>query len=129
MIDHESRGEGHGEGGADDPGSVLGDPAKIKQDIRMIERAIRKGWDVPPEMRALILRRLGKIVDKETVDVQGVPSEVHADSNAIAASRAIMVATGQDQADRHFDEKNQRLDEGKPTENIREVRLSFDQEG
>lgn len=98
MPENESPG---GEGGK----SQLLLSTRARRDARLVERAIREGWGVAPEMREAIKERLLAIVKKKTVDIpcgEGVfPSESVADSNAIAAARVAATINAQDQADDH----------------------------
>lgn len=41
-----------------------------------------------------------------------------ADANAISAAKVLVAMAGQNQADRHLDDKNARLDAGKATERV-----------
>lgn len=82
--------------------------SRARGDARLVERAVRDGWDISPEMRKAIKARLLSIVKKKTVDIpcgEGVfPSESVADSNAIAASRVAATINAQDQADDHHED-------------------------
>jgi len=103
----------------------------------MAQMAINRGWDVSPEEKAIIKARALKIVKKEVViagfDKEGNPlvSDKAADENAIRASSLFVAMAGQDQADRHLEDKNARLDAGKSTENVTErvITVEFDRRG
>ena len=102
--------------------AILADPHHTRADCRMVERAVRRGWDVPAETKDLIKARLVGIVSKESVTVLtaggSTTVEAPADANAIAASRVLVRMDEIDQADDHLALKTERLDTNLPTENI-----------
>lgn len=91
---------------AGDSGGLLtsDNPKEIKKDLRMIEGAVRKGWNI--KRKNMIQRRLLEIVEKTHVSVPTkngmVDCDGPADSNAIAAARVLVAMNGQDQADDHL---------------------------
>jgi hypothetical protein len=36
-----------------------------RSDARLLERALRQGWNIPPKMRTRIIKALGEILDDE----------------------------------------------------------------
>lgn len=98
------------------------DPHRTPSDINLVSRAVRERWSIPADRRGVVVARLLEIVEKRTVDVmtkEGPASmEGPADSNANAAARVLVAMEGQNQADDHLADKNARLDDGKPTENV-----------
>lgn len=95
---------------AGDSGGLLtsDNPKEIKKDLRMIEGAVRKGWNI--KRKNMIQRRLLEIMEKTHVSVPTkngmVDCDGPADSNAIAAARVLVAMNGQDQADDHLALKN-----------------------
>lgn len=91
---------------AGDSGGLLtsDNPKEIKKDLRMIEGAVRKGWNI--KRKNMIQRRLLEIMEKTHVSVPTkngmVDCDGPADSNAIAAARVLVAMNGQDQADDHL---------------------------
>jgi hypothetical protein len=102
---------------------LISEDKHARADARMAMRAIRLNWGVTPEMREIIKRRAMKTIEKETVligvDKDGNPitSEHAADNNATRASELVLKMDSMDQADAHLADKNERLDDGKNTEN------------
>lgn len=94
----------------------------VKNDCKLITAAIKHGWPVPVGTRRTAVARLTSIIRKPTVTVpcgeSFFDSAYHADGNAIAAARVLVAMEGQNQADRHIDDKNARLDAGHSTENV-----------
>jgi hypothetical protein len=108
-------------------GELLGGRRKAA-DINLIASAVRRRWPVPPETAAVVIDRLTKIVQKQTVGVMTKegPADLEgpADANANAAARVLVAMEAQNQADDHLDDKNARLDAGKATENtVTEVKV------
>jgi hypothetical protein len=64
-------------------GGFGGRNAWNKRRRRLVERALRERWAIPPELRASVIERLGKIVQ----DSEAGPREV------TAAGRAILTAS------------------------------------
>lgn len=116
---------------------LLTDPHRVRGDIELTQMAINRGWDVTPEERKIIKARAMKIVKKESVvigfdkDDQPLVADGKADDNAIKASALVVSMASQDQADRHLEDKNKRIDGGKATENVTEriIRVEFDKKG
>ncbi len=111
-----------GEGFNIDNGGLLADGSKLRDDMRLLARAARKGWGVSAEKKAWAVNRLQEIASKRTVDMptaEGmVPSEYPADQNAIAAIRTLATLDGIDQTDHWNQDKNDRLDSGKLTDRM-----------
>lgn len=89
----------------------------------MVRRAIRERWPIDEAKRPVIAKRLVDIVETEEttfIGQDGKPVTVtdKADTNAIQAARVLVSMDGLNQGDEHLDDKNQRLDSGKATENI-----------
>lgn len=118
----------HGRQG--DTGGLLTskDPKDVRKDLRLIESAVRKGWNI--KRKNMIVRRLTEIVDKTHVSVltkQGpFDSEEAADRNAVAAARVLVAMNGQDQADDHLAVKNGQP-EPNTTINIHNNNVNIDQ--
>lgn len=108
---------GQGEGPA-----VLVDAHRTKSDINLISRAVREGWNVPVEGRAIVVRRLLGVVAKTSVDVMTKEGPANmegpADQNAVAASRVLVAMDAVNQTDYWNQDKNERLDSGKATERV-----------
>lgn len=102
-------------------GGILADPHRTRGDIELAQMAINRGWGVSPEERKIIKARAMKIVKKEAViigfdkDGQPLVSDGRADDNALKAGSLILSMDNHDQADRHLEDKNARLDSGKAT--------------
>lgn len=101
--------------------NILSDPHHTLEDVRLVNRAIRNRWPVKAAEREEIVGRLLKVVRKEsvvTMNKQGEAVELDgpADAAAVQAAKVIVAMEGQNQSDEHLDEKNGRLDDGKPTE-------------
>lgn len=88
----------------------------------MVERAVRRGWNIPAATKDIIKERLVGIVTKESVTVLTAGGtatvEAQADTNSIAAARVLVKMDEIDQADDHLAMKTERLDTGQPTENV-----------
>jgi hypothetical protein len=100
--DGDSNGEdGVKSGRGGDTGRLLTDPKKVTQDLRLLNRAVRSGWNI--KRKNMIKRRLEGILGKTVVSVPTKNGMVEvdgpADSNAIAAARVLVAMNGQDQAD------------------------------
>lgn len=71
--------------------TILTNPNEVKEDILLVESAVRKGWNV--ENKGLIRKRIEEIVMKKTGEVvtkEGViDSETKADELAIAGARVL----------------------------------------
>ena len=100
-----------------------------RADMRLLERAKRRGWKVPENIAQKAVEVVSNIAQKPTIVVmtKAGPAEVDNDANQIRAVSTLLEIEKMNQADDQFDEKNKRLDEGKPTENIRtEYQIEFD---
>jgi hypothetical protein len=90
------------------------------RDIGLMARAVRERWPVDAKMRAVIMARMGKILEKPAVQVMTASGKQildgPADSNAVRAAAVIVAMTQQNQADDHLAEKNARIDAGLATE-------------
>ena len=75
-------------------------------DRAMLRRAIKNRWPVPDELKAKLMGRLNDVLDA------GDPRDI------TSAGRIIVAAEQQNQADDHLDRKEQRLDDGQPTEGL-----------
>ena len=88
----------------------------------MVERAVRRGWNIPAETKDIIKARLVGLVEKTSVTVATIhgtaTAEAPADVNSIAAARVLVRMDEIDQADEHLALKTERLDTNQPTENI-----------
>lgn len=69
----------------DNAGGSGGDSAPTLKETRLYERAIRGGWSVRDELKAKVLARLEKVIDRDPLNPLG-------DREAIGAARAIMAA-------------------------------------
>ena len=105
-TDNDSVHEVRSKNRAGDSGGLLtsDNPKEIKKDLRMIEGAVRKGWNI--KRKNMIQRRLLEIMEKTHVSVPTkngmVDCDGPADSNAIAAARVLVAMNGQDQTDDHL---------------------------
>jgi hypothetical protein len=102
------------------PISLLEDGPKQNDDLRLLAKAVRKRWAIPPASMQVAIARLTEIAEKRTVEVmcgEGVVAvEGAADTNAIRAAAVLAQMESQNQADDHLADKNSRIDAGKPTE-------------
>lgn len=98
--------------------TIGSNPKQVQPDAKLIQRAIRQRWPIPEEAKKVIVDRMVGFVTDPLMDADRVT----------AAARMLVVAEGQNQADDHLREKNERLDEGKSTENVsvRTVKVTFD---
>lgn len=74
-------------------------PGQLR-DIRMIQKAMEQRWDIKPEYKDALIRRLVRII----ADPTSTPREV------TSASRALIAAEGQNQTD---DRDNMEADESR----------------
>jgi hypothetical protein len=79
---------------------------EVREDIALIQTAVKERWPVPLEKRPQIVRRLLGVVAKESVTVvtkrgEVVDAEAPADTNAVLASRVLVQMVGQNQKDDH----------------------------
>jgi hypothetical protein len=88
----------------------------------MVSRAVRENWDVPGEKRGEIVDRLLKVVEKQEVEVmtkEGVVAiDGPADVNAVRAARVLVAMDALNQTDYWNQDKNDRLDAARSTENV-----------
>lgn len=102
--DDSNSGTGAGTGRGGDSGRLLTNPNTVNKDLRLLNRAVRSGWNI--RRKNMIKRRLESVLLKETVSVPTKNGMVEvdgpADSNAIAAARVLVAMNGQDQADDHL---------------------------
>lgn len=84
---------------------TLMEECRIRQDMRMVERALKARWEIPPEKRQALVDRLMQIAGKTLVMVPTKHGIVHidgpADANAVSAARVLVQMMGQNQADEH----------------------------
>ena len=80
-----------------EPHSIRGG---IGHDLALLERAIREHWPIPADVRVKIIKRMVRVIERETV---GIPtptgvyeSEAQADRNAIGAAAQIRGMTQDD---------------------------------
>lgn len=86
-------------------GEVLAGATHVPSDVNLVRRAAKERWPIPEHKRAVIAERLVDIV------------ETNADArNQTAAARVLASMDGLNQTDEHLEDKNARLDAGKPTE-------------
>lgn len=81
-----------------------------RKDVALLHNGIKRRWNVPLAKREELKADLDWARDaaKGTGDYEGVVQNV----------RTWVAMTGQDQADEHLQDKNDRLDSGKATENV-----------
>lgn len=99
---------------------LSGDRTKVA-DIKLIRRAAREGWNVPIEAlreAGEILHAIAKQSTATICDADGKPMEVSNARNQIAAVKALAELDKINQTDHWNEDKNNRLDEGKLTENV-----------
>lgn len=96
---------------------ILSDEKRVRSDARMIETATRNRWPITPEMKEMVINRLANIVARS-----------ESEERASTAARTMMMAEGQNQADDHVREKNERIDSGKATDasTVRVLKVEFD---
>lgn len=113
--------DGNGESGEPAGGlgalqtDVLAGRTHLASDLRMMNRAIREGWDIPQEKRPAVVERLLDIVAKTEVTMMGVDGPVtltdKADTNAIQAARVLSGMSSHNLSDIHHQEKQGNDDE------------------
>jgi hypothetical protein len=98
--------------------TIGSNPKQVQPDAKLIQRAIRQRWPISEEVRKVVVDRMAGFVADPLLDPD----------RAIAAARMIGVAEGQNQADDHVREKNERIDGGKATEatEVRVLKVEFD---
>lgn len=77
-----------------------------RADAKMVARAVRNGWPVPPELRGKVVSRLDTLLDSTD------------DRTSIAAARAVVEINKQNLEIDMAEDKNDRIDAGKATERI-----------
>ncbi len=122
------------------PGDTVGGQGEIlptsdghhtRADIALVGRAVRQRWGIPPEIRTELPAAMRQIVNKESVtilDSWGVAIEVSNDRERIAAAKVLVAMEGQNQADDHLADKNERIDGGKATEVVKLYGTAVDTE-
>lgn len=102
-ADRGDRGDGRGE-----PlqAQLLLDPKTLRNDLKMIEKAVEERWPISPRKLKGIIERLYHIVETEQVVIpvkDGVfDSVLEANKVAVTAARVLVAIEGQNQADRHL---------------------------
>lgn len=86
--------------------TIAGDAKRIESDAKLLKKAIRNRWPVTDEVRKAVIDRLEGFIKDPKIDPD----------RATAAARVIVAAEGQNQADDHLREKNERIDSGASTE-------------
>ncbi len=76
------------------------------RDRALLRRAIKERWPIPDATRDSLAAKLATVI--ETGDHREV----------VSAARVLIAADALNQADDHLADKNERLDAGKPTENV-----------
>src|SRR5690348_1656042 len=97
---------------------LAGDRTKVA-DIKMVQRAIREGWEMPPNARKEAGKLLMEIAEQRTARVQnsdGDAVEVSNARNQVAAIKALAELDKINQTDYWNQDKNDRIDAGKATE-------------
>lgn len=86
-------------------GDLLTEPHNLLRDIALTGSAVKQRWPIDDAKRGQLIERLMGVVLKETVSVptkDGIFNlDGPADSNAVAASRVLVAAMAQNQADEH----------------------------
>ena len=89
--------------------------------VRRVANQAGKRWAVTDEFKAELIQAL------RAATAIAMANGVSRDINDCVKTAAVL--EGQNQADQHLDEKNARLDEGKPTESVAtQYRVVFDGE-
>lgn len=97
---------------------LAGERTKVA-DIKMVQRAIREGWEMPPRARKEAGKLLMEIAEQRTATVQnsdGDAVEVSNARNQVAAIKALAELDKINQIDYWNQDKNDRIDAGKATE-------------
>ena len=86
------------------------------KDMQMVEVAMKKRWPIPDKLKIELINKLTKslaiITDPRTIT---------------RITQILAQLEAQNQSDEHLEIKNNRLDQGKPTENQHiKVKLNFD---
>lgn len=102
-ADSGDRGDGRGE-----PlqAQLLLDPKTIRNDLKLIEKAVEERWPISPRKLKGIIERLYHIVETEQVVIPvkdgAFESELEANKVAVTAARVLVTIEAQNQADRHL---------------------------
>jgi hypothetical protein len=99
---------------------LSGDRTKVA-DIKLLRRAVREGWNVPPEAMqeaGPILLEIARQTATTVLDADGEPVDVSNARNQIAAVKALAELDKINQADHWNEDKNARIDSGKATDRI-----------
>lgn len=98
IIPNNPRPNHEGPRGRGDSGGLLTQPSQFKNDIKLVENSIKKGWNV--RRKQMIRRRLEDILVKTTGDMNTkdgiVSSETVADKLAIDAAKVLVTMDAQD---------------------------------
>lgn len=76
------------------------------RDRALLSRAIKRRWPIDDEVCAAAIAQLTRLMNSED------------DRAANGAIRNLLTAMAQNQADEHLERKEQRLDDGQPTEGL-----------
>lgn len=105
--------------------ALTDDPRHVRSDLALVHRAIARRWVIPSKAYEALPAKMLKIVEAETVEVKTVDKDGNAISMTVSNSRAQVSAAkvlaaleAQNQTDDHAEDKNQRLDSGKNTEQV-----------
>lgn len=90
-----------------DPGKVLADPHHTRGDRALVGRAVKNRWPVNPDRKPAIVQKI----------------EDEAEKGDMRAAKILLDMEAQNQADDHLADKNERLDGGKATENLKVVQV------
>lgn len=96
---------------------TLQEPCRVRQDLRLVQRAVKHRWPLKRSKCRDLADRLFEVVDKRAVSVVTKTGDIvtidgPADVNAIAAARVIVAMSGQNQADEHHRDKLEQPDSG-----------------
>lgn len=95
---------------------------RTDEDLKMTARAVRNKWPVSVATQRTTVARVVGIIRKTecTIMTKDGPVTVDgpADANALRAAGIIQGMTAENQTDYWSEDKNQRLDAGKATENV-----------
>ena len=112
-----------GEFNNDNPAVVFGALSQVSRgagaDRKIMLRALREGWDIPPAVKKRTIERMVEVLNR-TPQVNPETGEIlpGVDHAAVAAARVLVAADQVDQTDHWNADKNERLDQGKATERI-----------
>jgi len=108
-------------GGKGGTPSFADDDRHIRKDLALLERAARKGWDVPDEL----LTQLPDVAVKIALDATASARE------RLRAVECVRAMVSDNVAAAVALDKVKRLDDGRPTENVghRVYKIEFDRNG